>query len=99
MGQMVYKEKGGEKMARVKVRNEVKFSEIEGVKRNWDLCLQEGIYMYDDQNSDPEFGFRFMYREEGKLRPLRGQARIPSLDIAEKLIAEARRRGWGNTVY
>jgi len=86
-------------MARVKVKNEVKHSEIEGVEKEWDLCLQEGIYIYDEQDSDPEPGFRIVYREDGKIKPLRGGARIPSLDIAEKLIAEARRRGWGNTIY
>ena len=85
-------------MARVKVLNEVKSSEIFEEAGGWDLCLQEALYVYDE--GEPERGFRFIYRKEnGNLQAARGQARISSLDKAEKLIEEARSRGWGNNMY
>ncbi len=85
-------------MARVKVYNEVKTSEIMAEPQDWNLCLQEVLYVYDEE--DPEKGFRFIYRRpNGHIQAARGGARIPSLEIAEKLIQEARERGWGNDVY
>ncbi len=89
-------------MARVKIKNEVRLSEIENEpfdsESQWDLCLQLGLYIYDDK--DEEYGYRFMYRKPGgDLQPARGGARIPSLEVAEKLIQEARNRGWGDQIY
>jgi len=61
----------------------------------WRLCLQWGRYIYE--NRKIEQGFRFIWRDEKThLRPQRAQACIISLDIAEKLISEARNKGWGN---
>ncbi len=85
-------------MARVKVFNEVKTSEILAEPQDWDLCLQEVLYVYDE--GEPEKGFRFIYRRpNGHLQAARGGARIPSLERAEELIEEAKKRGWGNNVY
>jgi len=89
-------------MARAKIKNEVKLSEIEKEpfdwESNWDLCLQLVLYVYDDQ--EEEYGYRFIYRKPGgNLQPARGGARIPSLEVAEKLIQEARNRGWGNESF
>ncbi len=78
-------------MARIQVINEVSKEGDDG----WFLCLQWGRYIYDDGRM--ELGYRFIWRDEnGHLRPQRGQACIKSLDIAQELINEARREGWGD---
>jgi len=89
-------------MARVKIKNEVRLSEIDkepfDSETQWDLCLQLGLYVYDDD--DEEYGYRFIYRKKGgNIQPARGGARIPSLEVAERLIQEARNRGWGNNSF
>jgi hypothetical protein len=62
----------------------------------WRLCLQWARYQYDDK-SEPETGYRFIWRRpDGSLQPARGQARIPSLADAERLIWLARELGWGD---
>jgi hypothetical protein len=33
---------------------------------------------------------------EGRLQPARGQVRLPSLKIAQELMAKAKAQGWGN---
>ena len=41
-------------------------------------------------------GFRFIWRDAaGKQLASRGQARLPSLEMAERLIRAARQAGWG----
>ena len=78
-------------MARVQKINEV----IKDWEDGWGLCLQWVRYIYDDGKM--ERGYRFIWRDDqGKLRPQRGQACIPSLDIAKELIDKARREGWGD---
>ena len=78
-------------MARVQVINQVE-KEWEG---SWKLCLQWGRYFFDDGNM--EYGYRFIWRDpDGNLHPTRGQASIPSLSVAEELINEARKLGWGD---
>lgn len=60
------------------------------------LCLQRCRYM---QPEGPREGFRFMWRDEnGGLIAQRGQARIPSLAVARKLMAMAEQAGWGDYV-
>ena len=83
-------------MARVHVVEEVKLEKPQ--YGGWVLCLQWGRYLYDDGNM--ELGFRFIWRrpQSGALQPARGQARIPTLEDAEVLIAMARNEGWGNNV-
>ena len=77
--------------ARVKVEEKVH----KKLAKHSVLWLQWCTYEYDDRNS--EQGYRFIYSDEnGKLRPQRGQARIPSLKIAQELIDKAKRKGWGD---
>lgn len=83
-------------MARVQVINEV----VEYFKNpdDWSLCFQWCLYVYDDGSS--ENGYRFIWRrpkDEGRtLQAARGQARIPSIEVAKKLMAKAQKEGWGD---
>lgn len=62
---------------------------------DWRLCLQWVRYVYDD--GDMEEGYRFIYRRpDGSLQAARGQARIPNLDRARELMAQAEAQGWGD---
>jgi hypothetical protein len=58
------------------------------------LHLQWGCYMY--VSGDPDYGYRFMWSEAGRLKPLRGGARIPSMKIMQRLIKLAKDAGWGD---
>jgi hypothetical protein len=62
----------------------------------WTLCLQWVKYVYEDERPSQE-GYRFIWRKPGgqKLQAARGQARIPSLAIARRLMAKAEKEGWG----
>ena len=65
-------------------------------RNGWRLCLQWARYQYDDK-SEPQTGYRFIWRRpDGSLQPARGQARIPSLADAERLIRLAHELGWGD---
>lgn len=75
---------------RVYVLNET----CENYGDNADICLQWCRYMYD--NGSYEMGYRFMWRIDGGLRAHRGQARIPSREVANRLFAKADEEGWGN---
>lgn len=60
----------------------------------WTLCFQYCRYQLKDKEQE---GYRFIWKTpEGRLQPARGQARIPSIADALKLISEAMRLGWGN---
>lgn len=62
--------------------------------KDWALSLQWCLYVYEDGTS--ENGYRFIWRRpDGSLQPARGQARIPSIETAEKLFAIAKQEGWG----
>ncbi len=75
-------------MARVHVEAEIKDHDRPGEAA---LCIQKVTYLYDDGNS--EKGFRFIWRRnDGSLMAARGQARIPSLKMAEKLLQEAQNK-------
>ncbi|MBN2468540.1 MAG: hypothetical protein JXD19_10355 [Deltaproteobacteria bacterium] len=64
-------------------------------KDQWNLYFQWCKYMYDDGTD--ENGYRFIWRRpDGSLQPARGQARIPSVEAIEKLVAAAKKKGWGN---
>ncbi len=77
---------------RVQVINEVSREEVEG---SWNLCFQWCMYVYD--NGKSEHGYRFIWRRpDGSLQPARGQARLPSIEVIEKLIDKARSRNWGD---
>ena len=74
---------------RVQVIEEARLDDTETT-----LCLQWCQYVYEDGTS--EYGYRFIWRRDGRLLPSRGQARIPSLAALEKLVAQAKRGGWAN---
>lgn len=66
-----------------------------GPQEEWRLCFQFCRYIYDE--GEPEEGYRFIWRRPNNhLQPARGQARIPSLRHAERLMRQARDQGWGN---
>ena len=49
------------------------------------LCLQYCIYDYGD--NDRNKAYRFIRRDpEGRLKPQRGQAGIPNLELVDKLL-------------
>ena len=62
----------------------------------WTLCFQWCRYVYQDRSR--EHGYRFIWRwpNTQKLQAARGQARIPSLELLERLVQEARAAGWGD---
>ena len=75
---------------RVQVINEARLKDTDPT-----VCFQWCQYVYDDGTS--EHGYRFIWRnEEGKLMAHRGQARIESMKDLEKLIAKAKKEGWGD---
>jgi hypothetical protein len=76
--------------ARVQVIEEV----AEEFEIGWKLCFQWCRYIYD--NGSLEQGYRFIWRRpDGSLQAARGQARIPSIKMAKKLMAKAEAEGWG----
>jgi hypothetical protein len=59
----------------------------------WRLCFQRCLYHYD--SGDIETGFRFIWMDpQGRLRPQRGQARIPTMADMFKLAKMAEAEGW-----
>lgn len=81
---------------RVQVVQEVIDGDLED-KTSWKLCFQWCNYIYDDGSL--EQGYRFIWRRpDGSLQPARGQARIPSISSAEKLMQKAKNEGWGENV-
>jgi hypothetical protein len=84
----------GEAMANqcnVDVLEEVSASQPDG----WKLSFQWCRYRYADQPE--ENGYRFIWKRPGTghLQAARGQARIPSIVIAQELISKAVKQGWG----
>ncbi len=78
-------------MARVQVINTVTTMD----KTDWHVSLQWCRYLYDDGTM--EHGYRFIWTSpEGRLQPARGQARLPSLELARKLMEAAKAQGWGD---
>lgn len=80
-------------MARFEIRHETRLPTDDA---GWTLCFQYGTYTYEDRSED-ESGYRFIYRDaEGRMRPQRGQARIPTRSKLDKLLAVATKQGWGD---
>lgn len=78
------------KTARVQVIRET----TDGPEGESRLCLQWCRYIYD--NGNLEEGYRFIWRRpDDSLQAARGQARIPSLKAARKLMDKAVSEGWG----
>lgn len=69
-----------------------------GAPEGWVLLFQWCRYVYDKDTA--QHGYRFIWRrpqsEGGSLQAARGQARIPSLDVARKLMEQAKEEGWGD---
>lgn len=62
-------------------------------ERGWTLHFQKVVYYLD--NGDVDEGFRFIWRRpNGTLQAARGQARIPSLQELESLVALAKSAGF-----
>ncbi len=81
-------------MARVQVVRSLAPEEGYGKQRER-LILQWCHYFYDDGSM--EHGYRFIWvTPEGSLQRARGQARLPSLKIAQELMAKAKAQGWGH---
>lgn len=77
-------------MSTVEVIHEVS----EHFDSGWRLLFQWVKYVYDD-GSQPEWGYRFIWQDpEGKLRPQRGQARIPDAAVLLRLLAAASAAHW-----
>lgn len=85
-------------MARVYVLQETSLDESPG-PNDWTLWFQWCRYVYDN-DEEQQYGYRFIWRrpndDGGGLQAARGQARIPSVAIIEKLVAKAKKAGWGH---
>lgn len=77
-------------MARIEVLHETETS-IDSETR---LYLQYGIWHMD--NGEIHRGYRFMHEYNGRLKPYRGQARIPTRNHSERLWAQADLEGWAD---
>lgn len=78
-------------MVNVKIHKDA----IHKMENGWELHFQYCDYNHDDGSQLS--GYRFIWqRPDGTLQPSRGQARIPSIDIALELIAKAMADDWGN---
>lgn len=79
--------------SRVQVVQETSYQFPRGGK----LCFQWCRYLHPDGSM--EEGYRFIWKtEDGKLLAHRGQARIPSVEVALMLIKKAQNEGWGSNV-
>jgi hypothetical protein len=78
---------------RVKIFEEIRDHARSG---EWCLSFQRVRYLYDTGES--EDGFRFIWRrDDDSQQAARGQARIPDLESALRLIHRAVERNWGST--
>lgn len=78
-------------MARIDYKKEVRL----GQPNDWQLCFQWCEYIYENEENEREFGYRFIWRRpDGSLQAARGQARIPSLADMNELLRLAKEAGW-----
>lgn len=62
---------------------------------DWQLRLQWCRYLFADGTM--QYGYRFIWlRPDGSLQASRGQARLPSFEVASGLFEQARAEGWGD---
>jgi hypothetical protein len=81
---------GSRTTARVQVIHET----ADGLAGDWRLCFQWCRYIF--ANGDMEEGYRFIWRRpDSSLQAARGQARIPSIEVARGLMQRAEEEGWG----
>ena len=76
---------------RVQVINEIT---LHDESREYRLYFQWCLWVYD--NGTSQNGYRFIWRQNGNLKPTRGQARIPSTNDMLALISAAKTAGWGD---
>lgn len=77
--------------ARVQILNEID----PGPPTESRLCFHRVRYVYDD--GDLHEGYRFIWRRpDGSLQAARGQARIPSIQMAQRMMKQAEDEGWGH---
>lgn len=82
------------KKAGVTARVQVIQEAIEGSEDDWRLCFQWCRYIYG--GGAMQEGYRFIWRRpDGSQQAARGQARIPSIKMAQKLMKQAEDAGWG----
>lgn len=83
-------------MARVQVLNETALRDP--AQSGTTLFFQWCRYIHDD--GQVEHGYRFISRRPSSegigQETSRGQARIPSVEVIERLVWQARREGWGD---
>ena len=83
-------------MTRVQVLNETSGSGA--VQPDLTLWFQWCRFLYDDGRI--QYGYRFVWRqtssEDGTQQAPAGQARIPSIEVMERLVRQARSEGWGD---
>ena len=78
-------------MGRVQIVRETRA----GKPGDWELCFQWCRYVPDD--GDTEYGYRFIWRTPtGNYEATRGQALLPSIDEAKRLMDHAEAQGWGD---
>jgi hypothetical protein len=81
------------KSAIVQVINSAEIKPYAG--SDYTICYQWCRYIHADGTVD--YGYRFIWKNgKGHLMAHRGQARLPSIAIIQKLIAIAISEGWGN---
>jgi hypothetical protein len=79
-----------EASARVQIIKEID----DGPKDAQRLCFQKCCYFFGDGTRQE--GYRFIWRrKDGSLQAARGQALIPSIEAARKLMDKAVAEGWG----
>lgn len=82
-------------MVRVKVVREAKTCDQPLADGGWQLAFQWCRYVSQDDGAC-QYGYRFIWYQNGKMKPTRGQARIPSIGLMAELIDRAKSEGWGH---
>jgi hypothetical protein len=81
--------------ARIQVINETKDDETAETFGGWTIWLQWCRYFYEDGSM--EHGYRYIWkRPDGTLQAARGQARLPSFAVMQRLMKKAEAKGWGD---
>jgi hypothetical protein len=60
----------------------------------WSLWFQWCRWNFPDGSA--QHGYRYIWKNRGRLMPQRGQARIPSWDVQKKMHEQAVAEGWGS---
>ncbi len=82
--------------ASIEVKKQVEATRQEN---GWTLLFQWCEYRYFEEGKrvNSEMGYRFIWkRPDGRLQAARGQARLPSIAVAEEMFTKAKSEGWGH---